>query len=150
MQPLPRRRTLAECRQGRQNHLVQTARALAATHDENDGAIRIEAECNATFLQFGLDGVSPHQILVDQKLRAHWRAGSRDLARFQARTGIGKADERLVHKASKKTVGAAGNGVGFVQERFRTTIFRDENRRRTGESTHRKHGIGFALLEKFG
>ena len=40
-------------------------------------------------------------------------------SRFQSRGGFWKSDERLVHKSREKTVGAAGNGVGFVQKSFR-------------------------------
>ena len=59
------------------------------------------------------------------KLRAHRRAGGRDFARLQPRSGFGKSDKRLVHKARQKTVGAAGNGVRFMQKGFRAEILSD-------------------------
>ena len=144
MNPLPGRGTLPQKGQCRQDQIVKAARALAAAHDENDRALGIQPKGEAT------GGVRRRAGGVRRKPGAHRGAGDRDLTGLQPGGGFRKSDEGFVHPPREKTVGAPGEGIGFVKKRFGAGILGGEDGGRASEAAHGQNGVGTALLEEAG
>jgi hypothetical protein len=127
-----------EERGGVGDELVEAERALRAAGDEEGGLGGIEPEA------FG--GLGAGGKLVD------FRAGGgacEEGGLFEKRGGRLQSDEDLVAEAGGEHVGAAGAGVGIVDEGLFSELVSGVNGRQRGEAAHAEHGVGSELADDF-
>lgn len=116
---------------------VEAARALATAGDEDGGFGGVEAEA------FG-GGFAGGEV---EDFRACGGAGELGLAAGEEGFGGIEAEEDFGAEAGGHHVGAAGSGVGVVDEGFEAEFVGGVDGRERGEAAHAEDGVGVEGLD---
>src|SRR5262245_27141730 len=97
--------SLCQCGQRIYHQIIQSARALAAAHDEQNRTVGLKPELRAA-----------RGSVARLELRSNRRASAADVRGVQPNARLRKTDEGLVHDPRKPARRAARNRVRFVQK----------------------------------